>query len=149
MTFHSQVTSLLFQRGILLFQSQTFHSKSKSMSESPGVSNCKGCFGSPNWLFYASLLKGILESGDSIGKSWPFTLKWQACSFNGGSCSYKAKPFTLNRFLWAKAQEFPTEKAALQPQLAFLRFASEGFSVKWRFRCILMTFHAQVTNLLF
>jgi len=39
MTFHSQVTSLLFQRGILLFESQTFHSKSNSMSESPGVSN--------------------------------------------------------------------------------------------------------------
>ncbi len=38
MTFHAQVTILLFQLGILLFQSQTFHSQWISTRESPGVS---------------------------------------------------------------------------------------------------------------
>ena len=109
-TFYFQVPILLFQRVILISQWLTFHSKSNSTRECPGVSNKKGCLGSPNWFFFASLLKKSLAVEKSLNTDevWgPFTFKCRSCSFTGESFSFKGWPFTQIRILRAKAQAFP------------------------------------------
>ena len=126
MTFHSQVTILLVQR-------QTFHSQSNSTRERLGVSNRKGCFGSPNWFFYASLLRDSLKVEIPLN-THDLSLSSDDLALSTGDLARSKPNLSLKIDFYArKPRSFQQKRLHLQPQLVLLRFASEGNLGKWRF----------------